>query len=96
MRQRLRLAKARSRAAACRPDHLPDDLARGSINACNASWRIRPERHVAYERLMVLPYHVGVPWPIVGTHARLLMPLHPTKDRKPPWSIRGLGDNRGD
>jgi hypothetical protein len=74
------LAEAeRKRAAARRRiDALPPDVAPELRAAClEASWRIRNERQVAYERAVVLECEYGelTLLPIVGAEMRLLVPF---------------------
>ena len=68
-----------SHAAMRRRDHLPGDLAPELIDAClDASRRIRLERHVAYDRPVVLERDGGelTLLPIAGTETRLFVPFH--------------------
>jgi len=74
---------------------LPNDLNPELTRACiDASRRIRLERHVAYERPVVLECDVGelTLLPITGTESRLLIPFHLSKGKE---TLRGqlvLGD----
>lgn len=68
----------RRTAALRRIDRLPSDLAQELIDAClDASHRIRLERHVAYERPVILQCDFGelTLLPIDGSATRLRMPF---------------------
>ncbi len=88
-------AERRRAAARRRIDHLPDDLAPDLIGAClDASRRIRLERQMAYEHVVVLECEIGelTLLPIARTGTRLLMPFRLSKGTETLKGELVLGD----